>query len=97
MTRLIVLLMTNLDGDFDPATSDPDATHPSLFLPLMARFPSDYESGKLLYYYSQVIKMHIETLKDKDVDDEYRELICRDILPRHLMRDMVTFGLQRSE
>ena len=98
MTRLFVLLMTNLNGDFDVLEHDIDETHPSLFLPLAEKFGPEATS-MLLFFYAQIVKQHLENMKaaKDETDEEEKELVCRDILPRHLLRDMVAYGYRRHK
>ena len=50
MTRLLVLFMTNYDGD----ATDFDEDVPSLYKNLLGAFPDD-QKANLLYFYKQVI------------------------------------------
>lgn len=89
MTRLIVLLMSNLNGDHDACNDEADDTHQSLFLPLAAHFGTD-STTMLVFFYAKILQLHLETKKSSD--EEEKEFVCRDVLPRHLLRDMLAYG-----
>ena len=91
MTRLIMLLMTNLDGDYDPPSAgNLDDTHISLFSQFVGHF-SERDAAKLLHFYAELVSIQLEDRKEREEND----FLCRDSVPRHLIADMVHYGRQR--
>ena len=86
VTRLLVLLMTNYDGDLSSYEED----KVSLFEQLIMAFPKE-ERSNVLYFYKQIVTLNLEEKKATPGEDrsDTSNTVCRDILPRHLMKSML--------
>ena len=51
----------------------------------------------LVFFYAKILQLHLEQMKSTDMSEEKKEFICRDVLPRHLIRDMLAYGHQRID
>ena len=92
-TNLTVLLFTNFDG----TQQDYDVTTASLFRsvidsiePVQKEISQSKLQSDYILFYQEIIQAHLD---DKErLETVGKEMICRDICPRHLLDDMRSFG-----
>ena len=90
---MTVLLFTNFDG----TQQDYDITTASLFRsvidsiePVQKEISQSKLQSDYILFYQEIIQAHLD---DKErLETVGKEMICRDICPRHLLDDMRSFG-----
>ena len=86
-----------LFSNFDGTDTDYDQTLTSHFGTIFDSIKSvewqksdDKLRKDILLFYSEIIQLKLDE-KDKLEEDE-KEMVCRDLCPKHLLADMLNFG-----